>query len=237
MNNERLTKFTDMISKEIYSEPDTDLHTNLINQIVPDLLKVPHGIKPDSKIVDIGCGSGYMLDKLVENGVDKNNVVAVTASEEDYNVVKGKGYEAYQYDMTFTEFEDDTFDYVIMRHCLEHSVWPYLTLLEMNRILKMHGRMYIEMPAPDTDRKLEHWGNHYSVMGQTMWGSLMHRAGMFWKSGSYNMGLTDSKDGRKFQEHYHWYATEKLVDRKDFKPADQAYMVELGRIYQETKTI
>ena len=97
-----------------------------------------------------------MIDKLVENGVDKNNIVAVTANEEDYNVVKDKGYEVYQYDMTFTEFEDDTFDYVIMRHCLEHSVWPYLTLLEMNRILKMHGRMYIEMPAPDTDRKLEH---------------------------------------------------------------------------------
>ena len=85
------------------------------------MLKV-HGIKLDSKIVDIGCGSGYMLDKLVENGVDKNNIVAVTASEEDYNVVKDKGYEVYQYDMTFTEFEDDTFDYVIMRHCLEHSV-------------------------------------------------------------------------------------------------------------------
>ena len=41
------------------------------------------------------------------------------------------------------------------------------------------------------------------------------------------MGLTDTKDGKKFEEH-HWYVTEKLVDRKDFNLKDLTYMVELG---------
>ena len=226
-------KFREMINKEVYSEPDTAMHTTLINSIIPDLVKRPDGPKPGQKIVDIGCGSGLVFDKLVENGLDKKDLIGVTTSDVDREIVEKKGYECHPYDMSFTEFENETFDYAIVRHCLEHSAWPYMTLMEFNRIMKTGGRMYIEMPAPGGDRKLEHFENHYSVMGQNMWGSLMIRTGFEYTTATYDLNL-NSKDGKTtFKEPYHWYIIEKIVDRSDYRPATTEYMKELNTKIQE----
>jgi hypothetical protein len=64
-----------------------------------------------------------------------------------------------------------------VRHALEHSPFPYLTLLEFNRVLARNGVAYIEMPGNDTPRELENWPNHYSGMGTKMWIALMMRSG------------------------------------------------------------
>ena len=219
-----IDKFREMMSNEVYSEPDTPLHQNLINQIVPSLVENPDGPKVGEKMVDIGCGSGYMLDKFVEAGYNKSDMTGVTMGEVDLATVKEKGYEGYPYDMTFTDFANESFDFGIVRHCLEHSAWPYLTLMEFNRIMKTGGRMYIEMPAPGGDRKLEHWQNHYSVMGQNMWGSLMVRAGFHWKSSLLDLTITDEKTGDKYKEPYHWYMITKIKDRQDYEPADAKFL-------------
>lgn len=220
-----IDKFMQMVSKEIYSEPDTQLHTKLIDTLIPDLFKRPDGPKPGDKIVDIGCGSGYVFDKLVELGCNKEDMTGVTMGEDDFKVVKEKGYDCFSYDMSFTDFKDNTFDFGIVRHCLEHSVWPYLTLMEFNRIMKIGGSMYVEMPAPGGDRKLEHWPNHYSVMGQTMWGSLMIRSGFSYVSNILPLELDIPNDEtKKIKEPYHWYMIKKMVDRSDYKPATDDYM-------------
>ena len=231
--HKNIDRFREMMSNEVYSEPDTPLHQNLINQVVPSLMKNPTGPKPGEKMVDIGCGSGYVFDKFLEHGLKKEDMIGVTMGEEDLKVVKEKGYEAYPYDMTFTDFADDSFDFGIVRHCLEHSAWPYLTLMEFNRIMKKGGRMYIEMPAPGGDRKLEHWQNHYSVMGREMWGSLMVRSGFHWSSNVMDLELTDDKTGKKYKEPYHWYLLTKLVDRKDFRPATQSWMAWMSNEIQQ----
>ena len=220
-------KFREMINKEVYSEPDTDMHTKLINSIVPDLIKRPDGPKPGQKIVDIGCGSGLVFDKLVENGFDKKDLIGLTMADDDRATVEKKGYECHPYDMSFTEFENETFDYGIVRHCLEHSAWPYMTLMEFNRIMKKGGRMYIEMPAPGGDRKLEHFQNHYSVMGQNMWGSLMIRAGFEYSSNTYDLKISTKDGSAQYKEPYHWYVITKIVDRSEYKPATGKYMEEL----------
>ena len=142
----------------------------------------------------------------------------------DLATIKEKGYEGYPYDMTFTDFANESFDFGIVRHCLEHSAWPYLTLMEFNRIMKTGGRMYIEMPAPGGDRKLEHWQNHYSVMGQNMWGSLMVRTGFHWRSSVMDLTITDEKTGDKYKEPYHWYMITKIKDRQDYEPADAKFL-------------
>lgn len=219
-----IDKFREMTAKEVYSEPDTQMHTRLIDQIVPSLLQNPDGPKVGEKMVDIGCGSGYMLDKFVEAGYNKSDMTGVTMGKNDLATIKEKGYEGYPYDMTFTDFANESFDFGIVRHCLEHSTWPYLTLMEFNRIMKTGGRMYIEMPAPGGDRKLEHWQNHYSVMGQNMWGSLMVRTGFHWRSSVMDLTITDEKTGDKYKEPYHWYMITKIKDRQDYEPADAKFL-------------
>jgi len=223
-----LDLFREMTSKEVYSEMESPLHNQLISQIIPGVMRRPDAPKPGEKLVDIGCGAGVVLDKLVELGLNKEDLVGTTMGEDDRKATEAKGYKCYDYDMTFTGFESNSFDYAIVRHCLEHSLWPYMTLMEFNRIMKTGGRMYIEMPAPDGDRRLEHWANHYAVMGRTMWGSLMIRSGFYYQSGVYDFSLNNSENPEKpIKEPYHWYVLTKVVDRQDYKPATSEYMAEL----------
>ena len=213
------SNFYEMVSREVYSEPDSELHLALMDKIAPLLLERPRGPKRGEKILDIGCGSGALMDKLVSLGLNKEDMTGITLSNKDYKTVQNKGYECYQCDMTFTEFENDSFDFAISRHALEHSPWPYMTLLEYNRIIKMKGRMYIEMPQPGGERVLEHHQNHYSIMSQKMWSSLMIRAGFEFESGTYPVRIKMGDPLKEYDEPYDWYVLVKTIDRASMEPA------------------
>ena len=79
--------------------------------------------------------------------------------------------------MSDFETEDHMVDLIWCRHALEHSVYPLFTLLEFNRVLKMGGKLYVEVPAPDLERRHEFNNNHFSVMGTVMWQALFQRTG------------------------------------------------------------
>jgi len=84
-------------------------------------------------------------------------------------------------DQSFLEFAENYFDFVWCRHCLEHSIFPYFTLLEIARVIKPEGYLYIEyieVPAPDTSCKHQTNKNHYSVLGKSMWLDLIKRSGL-----------------------------------------------------------
>ncbi len=81
-------------------------------------------------------------------------------------------------DQSFLDFEDESFDFIWCRHCIEHSVFPYFTLSEIFRVLKSKGYLYIEVPAPETSCKHQANKNHYSVLGKQMWLELFKRTGL-----------------------------------------------------------
>jgi SAM-dependent methyltransferase len=173
------------------------------------------------------------MDKLVELGYPKENIVGITKGKSDLERVRAKGYTVHDEDMTFTSFKDDEFDFAIVRHCLEHSPFPYMTLLEFNRIIKVGGRMYIEMPQPNGDRKLEHMVNHYSIMNNVQWGSLLLRSGFDYTTGLYDLNVSIKE--KNYKEPYDWYMAVNLIDRRDFKPAGNIYMTELHKNLVEVK--
>ena len=49
--------------------------------------------------------------------------------------------------------------------------------MEYNRLLKQGSKIYIEVPAPDCERKHEINPNHYSVLGPQMLAALLQRTG------------------------------------------------------------
>ena len=49
--------------------------------------------------------------------------------------------------------------------------------MEYNRILKQGSKIYIEVPAPDSDRKHEFNLNHYSILGANQLAALLQRTG------------------------------------------------------------
>lgn len=172
--NKRFNDFREWCKTHVYSEPDTSLHTNVMDQIIPKIIK-DTSLSDQQSILDVGCGQGYGMVKFKELGCA--NIQGITLSEEDVKASQDRGFICTQQDMSFTDFEDNQFDFLFVRHALEHSPYPLLTLKEFTRILKSGGGAYIEMPSPKCDRRLEEYDNHYSIMGPRQWVELIKRAG------------------------------------------------------------
>jgi SAM-dependent methyltransferase len=66
---------------------------------------------------------------------------------------------------------------IFLRHALEHSPYPIFSLMEYNRVLKQYGKIYIEVPQPNCDRKHEENLNHYSILGEAQLAALVLRTG------------------------------------------------------------
>lgn len=201
--------FLSRIENEVYSEPDSKLHKILIDKMVPEFSK----FIPDrwSRLLDVGCGQGYASLKFKELGYRR--LTAITLNELDAEAARKREIECYEMDMTFLKFENNTYDALWVRHALEHSPFPYLTLLEFNRVLKLEGFIYVEMPMPDTPRVLENWPNHYSVLGEQMWLSLFSRSGFEVKVKTClkpSLQAQEINDGKPFDEGYYVFVLRKI---------------------------
>lgn len=203
--NKRFKVFRERIASEVYSEPDSDMHRTLIDRVVPYFIE--HYLEDkDSEILDVGCGWGYACTLFREAGF--NNLTAITLSDKDVAATRERGIDCYKMDMSFLEFADKRFDVLWARHVLEHSPYPYLTLLEFNRVLIDKGKVYIEVPMPDTPRVWEHSQNHYSVFGLKLWVSLFMRSG-FTVLADTILKLNLIYDGKPITENYLAFVLEK----------------------------
>lgn len=176
IDHERLEKYMGVVYNTIYHEPDTPNFHNTLMDMTWDQLLSKINLAKETKILDVGCGSGYFLSKLKENGY--TNINGITMDDTDIEQCK-KLYDidVAKSDFTFTDFEDNSIEFLHCRQALEHSVWPFLTLLEFNRILEKGKMAYIDVPAPDTTRNNEVNENHFSVLGKKMWIELFKKAG------------------------------------------------------------
>lgn len=204
---ERFMNFRDWCKTHVYSEPDTALHMGLLDQIVPKVVK-DADLTNKQSILDIGCGSGYAMLKFKELGCD--NIQGITLSPEDVKASQDRGFICTQQDMSFTNFPDESFDFLFVRHALEHSPYPLLTLKEFHRLLKKGGGAYIEMPSPKCERPLETYDNHYSIMGQKQWIALMARADFsLADTGEISFSISNQQNGWTGNEVYEIYLLKK----------------------------
>lgn len=167
-----------LINQHVYDEGDSAYHKQLTTQVVQtyvDPLKLPK----DANILDLGCGPGYFLDEMKSRGY--TNTTGITLSPGDIGLCLSKGHNIKKYDLSFLPqhhgFTDESVDFIFLRHALEHSAFPIFSLMEYNRVLKQGAKIYIEVPAPDCDRKHEFNLNHYSILGSTQLIALLQRTG------------------------------------------------------------
>lgn len=167
-----------LYTAHIYDEGEAQFHQQLTTQMVESYID-PMDLPKDALIMDMGCGVGYFLDEMKTRGY--TNTVGVSLSPADIKAAKDKGHTVKEYDMSFIPqvdgFYDETVDFMFCRHSLEHSPYPILTLVEYNRLLKLKSKIYIEVPAPECDRKHEYNLNHYSILGESQWNALLIRTG------------------------------------------------------------
>lgn len=167
-----------LYTAHIHDEGNSQMHDVLTKQIVETYID-PLELPKDAHILDLGCGPGYFLDNMKERGY--TNVIGVTLSPGDKKTCEDKGHTVKGYDLSFLPqkdgYYDESVDFIFLRHALEHSPYPIFSLMEYNRVLKQGSKIYIEVPAPDSERKHEYNLNHYSILGHTQLAALLLRCG------------------------------------------------------------
>lgn len=198
-----------LYTSHLYDEGETELHKKLNEEMVSayvDTLGLPF----DANILDVYCGTGYFLDIMKERGY--TNVTGITLSEFNAKQCREKGHTVKEYDPTWLPqsdgFIDESVDFIYCRHYLHHSPYPIFSLIEYNRLLKLKGRIFIEVPSPDCERPHEYNPNHYSIMGHKQLDALLTRTGF--KVERFNdieFDLTSkNKDGEEITLKEKYYA-------------------------------
>lgn len=190
-----------LVNCHIYDEGTSPMHERLTEDLVKKYID-PLNIPKDAKILDLGCGPGYFLDSMKIRGY--SDVTGITLSPGDIEICEKKGHTVKPYDLSFLPqkdgYYDESVDFVYLRHALEHSPYPIFSLMEYNRILKQFGKIYIEVPAPDCERKHEWNLNHYSILGEQQLAALLVRTGFnidSFEKLEFDVGGTDN-DGKEF---------------------------------------
>ncbi len=167
-----------LYTAHIYDEGTSPMHETLTKQVI-DQYVLPLNIPKNGKVLDLGCGPGYFLNYMKEQGY--TDLTGVSLSPEDVKMCEANGHTIKKYDMSFLPqqdgYYDESVDFIFLRHSLEHSPYPIFTLMEYNRVLKQGSKMYIEVPAPDCERKHEWNLNHYSILGTEQLAALLVRTG------------------------------------------------------------
>lgn len=203
MNPQLKMKFYyDHVLGTVYTEGESSFHQAVTNDVIDRFIQ-PMGLDQSAKILDLGCGPGYFLDRMKELGY--NNTEGVTLSIDDHNTCVAHGHRIRRADMNFLADRDETVDMLFCRHSLEHSPFPYITLLEYNRVLRPGGRLYVEVPQPDCEQQHENNRNHFSILGRTMWLSLLQRTGfdVTWHEYQFPITFQDGREPASVLEKYY----------------------------------
>jgi len=91
-------------------------------------------IRPGSRVLDLGCGDGSLLARLKDERdctgygieIDRENIVQCIGS--GVNVIQS------DLDRGLSDFDDDSFDYVVMTQTLQAVHYPNRLLREMLRV-------------------------------------------------------------------------------------------------------
>ncbi len=99
----------------------------------------------NASILDIGCANGGLLQCLDEKGY--SNLTGIDITKVCIENVKKSGYSAHFGGVfNFEELGDRTFDVVILSHVLEHLHDLQQTAVNLKKLLKPNGIIYIEVP-------------------------------------------------------------------------------------------
>jgi 2-polyprenyl-3-methyl-5-hydroxy-6-metoxy-1,4-benzoquinol methylase len=105
-----------------------------------NLFKFRDHIKATDRVLDFGCGGGFLLEQLncaQKVGIDINPVI-----ESPDGVTILKNYEA-----TVEAFGANSFDVVISNHALEHIDNPSNALRECFELLRPGGKLIVVVPS------------------------------------------------------------------------------------------
>lgn len=94
--------------------------------------------------LDIGCGQGYFLKELSDNGWDCTGIEVSERSA--YFAKKNLGLKVLTENDSLKNLESDSFDVICLWHVLEHIEEFESTLKEAQRVLSQDGELLLSVP-------------------------------------------------------------------------------------------
>jgi ubiquinone/menaquinone biosynthesis C-methylase UbiE len=103
----------------------------------------PH--QPVIRTLELGCGEGLFLEIVQDN--PRFHATGLDLCEKSIEKALHKVLDAHHSDLASKNYPDNTFDFVFAFHQLEHVQNPERLVLEMQRILKPGGYLFVALPC------------------------------------------------------------------------------------------
>lgn len=114
-------------------------------------------------ILEMGCAVGNFLN-LVKAKFPQCRCMGIEINEKAAECARRRGFEVIVGSAEVVDVEEDSVDFVILNHLLEHSFNPVSVLRKINKCLKKGGYVHIETPdASCLSRKIfnKFWGGYH----------------------------------------------------------------------------
>ncbi len=99
-----------------------------------DLGVIADMVPPGSRVLDLGCGDGTLLEELIRHRGCQGQGVEVSSEAFHACVARGIPVVAADIDEGLPDFTDGSFDVVVLSHTLQATRRPALVLREMMRV-------------------------------------------------------------------------------------------------------
>ncbi len=116
------------------------------------------GLEPGERVLDSGCGPGFLAALLVEHGVE---LTAMDVSRVGPERTRARGIDAIQVDLDTEEppFADDSFDAVVANSNLEHLFFMHRHVGRLARLVRPGGKFIWLVP------NIGHWRYRLWLLG------------------------------------------------------------------------
>lgn len=104
------------------------------------------GVASGARVLDVGCGDGYLLAKLVRKRPDLQ-VLGIDHNPYRLELAKRRGIKTMLADAEYMPFESTKFDIVVMTYVLGQTIRPHMTLFEATRVLVPGGKLVLAVPS------------------------------------------------------------------------------------------
>ncbi len=119
-----------------------------------DLQLIADMIEPHSRVLDIGCGDGILLEYLVQFRHVDGRGIELSAEGVNASISTGLSVIQGDADTDLKDYPDDVFDYVVLSQTLQAMVQPKVVLGHLLRISK---RAIVSFP------NFAHWRTRVSL--------------------------------------------------------------------------